>query len=770
MIGETISHYRVVAELAGGSEAEVYLAEDSRLGREVVLRFLPASFQYDPDRRSTFLADARAISGLRSANVAAIYDIGEHKGSIYVVMEYVEGERVSWKLESGPLSVAEAIDIASQVADALTESHTIGIVHGGLRTSMLMVTERRLVKVLELGLFRTTGPPATQVSKGTQKLGRQTALGLDAHAVSYLAPEQARTGAADQRSDIFSLGVVLYETLAGRLPFEGESATGIIDKILHEPHTSISRLNYNVPPELERIVNKCLEKDADRRYQSARELATDLRNLHRDLQAAADAGSRLLSPARQTRAINRPRAKKAIDSIAVLPFENQSGDPEVEYLCDGITESLITNLSELPKLRVMARSTVFRYKGRPSTDALDIGRELVVRSVLTGRLLQRGDSVLLKIELVDTFDGSYLWGEHYHRRISEILNLEEEMARDVSDKLRLKLTGALKKQIARRYTENTQAYQLYLKGRYHWNKRTEESIRKSIELFEKAIEVDPSYALAYAGLADAYNLLAAYSTAPLATPFLRAKATALMAIKLDDKLAEAHASLAAVKFWRDWEWEGAERGFSRAVELNPGYAIGQMWRSLFLAAMDRLEEAVAAVKLALELDPVSRVINLNLARVLHFARRYDEAVEQSLKTIEMYPDYTLALRRLGVSYAERGSFEEAQATLKQCVAKAPDDSEALSLLGYSYGLGGAMEEARATERKLVELSERLFVSQYSFARLYIGLGDFDRAFASLDQALIERQGLLVYLKVEPMFDQLRGDPRLKDLSEKIGLE
>src|SRR5262249_13743974 len=339
-----------------------------------------------------------------------------------------------------------------------------------------------------------------------------------------------------------------------RLPFEADSPTGVIDKILHEPHGSISRLNYNVTPELERIVNRCLEKDPDRRYQSARELATDLRNLQRDLEATIDAGSRPLAPVRQTRAITRTRSRKSIDSIAVVPFENQSGDPEVEYLCDGVTESLITNLSELPRLRVMARSTVFRYKGRPSTDALDIGRELGVRSIVTGRLLQRADSVVLKLELVDTMDGSLLWGEQYNRRMSDILNLEEEMTQDVSEKLRLRLTGPLKKQIAKRYTENTEAYQLYLKGRYHWNKRTEESIRKSVELFEKAIETDPSYALAYAGLADAYSLLAAYSTAPLATPFLRAKATALMALKLDDKLAEAHTSLAAVKFWRDWDW------------------------------------------------------------------------------------------------------------------------------------------------------------------------------------------------------------------------
>ena len=772
MIGQTVSHYRIVGELVAAGSGDAYLAEDTRLGRQVVLRFLPASYRYDPERRSNFIAEARAISGLKSPNIAALFDIGDHEGGIFVVMEYVEGQRLSWRLDSGPLQVPEATDIARQISGALAEAHALNLVHGELQVTNIIVTDRGLVKLLGLGLPRASETGDRNSGEGTQRLGQQTVLQLESGSVGHFSPEQALGRPIDPRSDIFSAGVVLYHMMAGRPPFEGETATEIMDRILHQAPEPLSRLNYGIPSELERIINKCLEKEADRRYQSAVELVTDLRNLQRNFEALSpDSGARVAEAAvgRATQVISKGRTRKTIDSIAALPIENQSGDPETEYLCEGLTESLISNLSGQPRLRVMARSTVFRYSGRPSTDALDIGRELGVRAVLSGRLLQRGDSLIIKLELVDTTDGSHLWGAQYNRKLSDILNVEDEISHDITEKLRLRLTGSLKKQTPKRYTENTEAYQLYLKGRYHWNKRTEQGIRRSIEHFERAIELDPAYALAYAGLADAYNMLASYSTAPLATPFLRAKATALMAIRLDEHLAEAHASLAAVKFWRDWDWTGAQRSFDRAVELNPAYTLAQMWRALFLSAMGRIEEALAAVKLALDLEPLSRVINLNYARVLHFARRYDQAIEHCAKMIEMHPEYSLALRRLGLSLAESGRFEEAEDALNKARALNPEDAEALSSLGYTLAIAGKTEQGRAAEGELRALAENRYVSPYSFARVQIGLGDFDRALESLDRAFVERQGLLVYLKVEPMFDRIRKEKRFLELADRMGL-
>jgi serine/threonine protein kinase len=772
LIGETVSNYRIIGELLAAGAGDAYVAEDTRLGRQVVLRFLPSSYRYDPERRAKFLADARTTSGLRSANIAAIFDIGEHEGTPFVVMEYVEGQRLSWRIENGPLAVGEVLDIGMQICDALIDAHSMNVVHGDIQSSNLVVTERGLVKLMGLGLPKTGELKEPDINEGTQKLGRQTVAGVESGDVSHFSPEQALGRAVDARSDLFSLGVLIYEMSTGRKPFQGDSGPAVIDQILHRTPEPISRLSYTAPAELDRIVNKCLEKEPERRFQSARELLTDLRNLQRDIEAQKDSGARVAAVAvgRNTQVISKSRSRKSIDSIAVLPLENQSGDPESEYLCEGLTESLIGNLSQQPRLRVMARSTVFRYQGRPSTDALDIGRELGVRAVLSGRLLQRDDSLIIKLELVDTADGSHLWGDQYNRRLSEILNVQDEISHNITEKLRLRLTGSLKKQTPKRYTENTEAYQLYLKGRYHWNKRTEEGIQRSIEHFEKAIELDPGYALAYAGLADAYNLLASYSIAPLATPFLRAKATALMALKLDDHLAEGHVSLAAVKFWHDWDWVGARRGFDRAVELNPAYPTAQVWRGLFLAAMGRLEEAIAAVRLALELDPLSRVINLNLARVFHFARRFDESIEHCHKTMELYPDYVLGLRRLGLACAESGNFADAEVALRKARSLDPADSEALSSLGYTLALAGRTEEALAAEEELRQLASRRYVSFYSFARLQIGLGDLDRAFESLEKAFVERQGLLVYLMVEPMFARIRRDKRFKNLAERMGFD
>jgi serine/threonine-protein kinase len=584
--------------------------------------------------------------------------------------------------------------------------------------------------------------------------------------LSYMSPEQALGQPFDHRSDVFSLGTVIYEMLSGRLPFGGDSSPEVIDRIIHSDPPAISRLNYAVPPELERITRKCLEKEPDRRYQSMRELLTDLRNLQRD----SDSGGHTeMGVKRKTEAIGRTRSRRSIDSLAVLPMENLSTEQETEYLSDGITESIINNLSRIPKLRVMARSTVFRYKGRGPIDPQEVGYELGVRAVLAGRVLHRGDSLVIKVELVDTTDGSHIWGASFNKQMSDLFSIEAEISHEISDALKLRLTSAQKKGLARRHTENAQAYQLYLKGRYHWNKRTEDGIKKSIEYFEQAIALDPKYALAYAGLADAYNLMASYSAKPLATPFLRAKATALKALSLDDGLAEAHAALAAVKLWREFDLDGGERGFRKAIELNPSYATAHLWLSLYLAAIDRMDEALSEIRLAHQLDPLSRVINLNLARVFYFARQFDESIDQCRKTIEMYPEYLIPHRRLGIAYGEKGMFEEAEAEFKKALSIAENDSETMSAMSYAYAASGRLDDARMVCERVKELAKEVYVSPYSLARMHVGLGEIDAAFEALERTYQERHGILTYVKVEAAFDRIRSDPRFADLLRRIGL-
>ncbi len=779
MIEQTISHYRIIRELGAGGMGEVYLAEDMRLGRNVALKFLPASYQYDPDRRTRFMQEARATSALRSPHIVSIYDIGEYEGAIFIVMEYVEGELLSLRLERGPLSARDALELSIQIADALTEAHGFGIIHCDIKSANLILNERGAVKILDFGIAKVSRSGALRTDETTKELVRQTAINVVAGTVSYMSPEQAMGHPIDHRSDIFSLGVVMYEMLTGRLPFEGLGNVEVVDRIIHAEPTPIARLNYSAPPEFERIIRKCLEKHPDRRYQSSQELLIDLKNLLRDM----DSGARppqgtTYDLNRQTQTLQRaPSRRRAIDSLAILPLINLNGDPETDYLSDGISESLIHALSQLPRLRVMARSTVFRYKVRTTgslhaqePDPMQVGRELNVRAVMIGRVLQRGEQIVVKAELIDTLDGSHLWGGQVSRAMSDIHHIEEEMAGEIAEHLRLKLTGAQKKRLARRYTEDTTAYQLYLKGRYHWNRRTEEDLRRGIEYFEQAIALDPNYALAYAGLADSHTLMASYSPMPPRTAFLRAKATAMKALKLDPKLAEARVSLAHIRFWYEWEWAAAENEFKQALALNPAYGTAHLWYALFLAAMRRGDEAIAEVRRAMELEPLSPVVNLNVSRVYYFCRKYDEAIAQCRKTMEMSPNYPLAHRRLGMIYEQQRMYGEAVAEFEKALQLVPHDTETMSAMGHAYAAWGRITDAELSLVTLNELSSRLYVSPYSMARAYFGVGNRDEGFAYLEKTYRERHGILVYINVEPVFDDVRDDARFRDLLRRMQLE
>ncbi len=635
-----------------------------------------------------------------------------------------------------------------------------------IKSSNLIITERGLVKVLDFGIAKVAEPVSDEAeSDNTQRIGQETSFGHIPETLAYMSPEQAFGRAIDHRTDIFSLGIVFYEMLAGRLPFIGESFTEVIDRIAHEEPLPPSRYNYSVPAELERITRKCLEKSPDLRYQSMRELVIDLQSFKRD----SDTSLLIAASGRQTQPTRRSRIRKTIDSLAILPFSNASRDTDADYLSDGITESIISNLSQLPKLRVMARSTVFRYKDR-EVDPQEIGRDLNVRAVLTGRVLQRSDRLVIKAELVDTTDGAQLWGEQYNRPLADIFSMEEEIAREISEKLRLKLSGEQKKRLTKRHTENTRAYHLYLKGRYYWNKRTEEGIKKGIEHFHEAIGADPNYALAYAGLADCYVLLAGYSAFLPEEVFPVAKAAAQKALKLDETLAEAHTSLAAVRAWYDWDWAGAELRYKRAIELNPSYATAYVWYSLNLATVGRLDEALLTVKRAEELDPLSLIISLNVARILYFARRYDEAISQCFKVFEIDNSFVVGHRRLGQIYHQKAMYEEAAEEFKKALAIAKNDTETMLTLGYTYAISGHLDEAIKILERVEEISKQEFVSPFSRARLHLGLGDIDKTLEWLERAYEERHSILIYIGVDPVFDSLRSDARFQKLLRGLKLK
>ncbi|MEK6279030.1 MAG: protein kinase [Acidobacteriota bacterium] len=806
MIAESIAHYRIIEKLGAGGMGEVYLALDTKLDRKVAIKVLQPDSLAQENLKKRLLREAQAAAKLDHPNICAIYDVNEADSHTFIVMQYIEGETLAEKMERKPIGLRTALAIAEQAAEGLAEAHAHSIVHRDIKPQNMMITPRGQLKILDFGLCKQMrsddevdrdAPTATLLSTPGHIVGT----------MPYMSPEQVQGEPVDACSDIFSLGVTFYEMLAGKHPFQDKSAAVTMSRILLSDPIPTERFQAQVSPELQTVLNKMLCKDKAARYQSAQDLLTDLRQLPAKLSADAtltdatrsrqvsattpkeNLADRILSKAQHNKwavlasvlalillgvVINRWLSADHLDSLAILPFTYASndaqfmGNPDREYLSDGLTESIINNLSQLANLKVIARSSVFRYKGK-DLDVRGIGRELNVRAVLVGRIKQEGDELRITVELMDVQGNRSIWGDTYQRKTADIQTVHKEIARSVSDKLGLKLTGADQTQLAKNYTESGEAYEAYLKGRYHWNKRTDEGFKQATVFFQEAIVKDPTYALAYTGLADCYTLRSDYGFLAPKEGYALAKGAVTLALKYDESLAEAHTSLASIKAVTEWDWQGAENEYRRAIELNPKYATARHWYAAQLLIQGRLDQALQEIKKAQQLDPLSLGINKDFAVILLYAGDYDKALEQCRKTLEIEPTFGVMSTYIAQIYELKQKYPEAVAELEKAHAAAPEDGEITYALGQAYALMGKKDEALKISEKLNQLAKQDMFLPKEAAYLYALLGEKEQAIAILQKAAENHYMPVAELKMDPRLVELRKDARVVELLQKIGL-
>lgn len=822
--GTKLGRYEIRSKVAEGGMGEVYLALDTELNRIVAVKILHQAVAANEQRMRRFIQEAQAASALNHPHILTIHEIGTTSNSKFIATEFIDGDTLRQRINSGSLKLNEILEIAIQTAGALAAAHAAGIIHRDIKPENIMVRRDGYVKVLDFGLAKLAEPSSfAGDAEAPTKAMVNTREGTIMGTANYMSPEQARGIDVDARTDLWSLGVVLYEMISGRGPFVGETVTDSISLIVQKDPVPLTRYVKDVPAELERIVSKALTKDREERYQTAKDLLIDLRNLKRKLEVdaeldrttppelrgplstasgtAATAPSSTSEPALSSAeyifsGIKRHRiaagvgalvvlaavvgiglyvharnSEVAIESIAVLPFQNRSTEPDSEYLSDGLAESLIYRLSQFPNLKVSPTSSVFTYKHK-EIDPIKVGGQLGVNAVLSGRIVQRGDSLTISAELVDVRQNKLLWGEQYERKMSDVLQTQREIAREIVEKLKLKVSGE-EKALAKHYTDSNEAYQLYMRGRFYWNKRTAQALHKSVEYYEQAIRLDPSFALAYAGLADTYSLLGgpeAGGDMPPIEALPKAKAAALKAIEIDETLAEPHVSRGHVSYFYDRDWAAAEREFKRAIELNPNYPVAHHWYAIFLSTIPgRISEALAEIRRALDLDPTSLIINAWYGRILGVAGQLDEAVEQLKKTVELDPNFILGHYRLGQAYAEKQMYKEAIDEFNKVLNLPDGKATGLMGLAYVYALAGRRQEADKSLNDLLELSKQRYVSLGQIGIIYIARGEKDKAFQQLEEASKVYDLNLIRMKVERRFDPIRSDPRFDALVKRIGI-
>ncbi len=761
--------YEIVAPLGAGGMGEVYRARDPRLNREVAIKVLPERLAKDPQALARFESEAKAVAALSHPNILAIHDFGIDQGVSYAVTELLEGETLRSHLGPAALPWRKAVEIGAAIADGLATAHLKGIIHRDLKPENIFLNSDGRVKILDFGLARWTAPSTSEQGESPTLTQENAVMGT----AGYMSPEQVRGTPADARSDIFSLGCVLYEMVAGRRAFSRETSAQTMAAILEAQPPELATTGKQVPAGVENVITHCLEKNPQQRFHSAHDLALALRGTLRGSEPERRFPARWIAACVALLALAAAvywfalRAKP-IDSLAVMPFINVGGDPNTEYLTDGITEDLINNLSQLPKLRVVPWSLVIGYKGR-GADPRKVGQDLHVRAILTGRVVQRGDGLNIQTELVDVGEVSQLWGQRYDRKSAEILAVQEEIAKQVSDKLHLRPNGEEQKRMVKRPTENTEAYQLYLKGRYCWNRRTADMLKKANEYFQQAIDKDPSYGLAYAGLAESYALFNIYEVLPPSESCPKAKAAAMKALEIDEALAEPHATLGWIKVTYDWDWPGSEREFKRALEINPNDATARQWYGEYFEATGRLDEGIAWRRRSVEADPLSLINNTVLGEDLYYARRYDQAMDELRKTLDLDPSFAQAHLYLGYVYEQKGVFPEAVAELQQALSGSGDGPRYVSALGHAYAISGQRRMAEESLARLQEQAKQRYVAPYDMAEIHVGLGEKEQALKYLEKAYADHSVWMLFLRYDPRFDAIRGDPRYQDILRRMHL-